>query len=218
MIISHKHKFIFIKTAKTAGTSIEIFLSQFCGEDDIITPIRAEDEAIRNQLGFRGAQNYQTPQGKGYNHMPLSEVYQLYGTADDFRDYFKFTVERHPGERMLSLYHYWKHKKPDIPDKVDDEFIKNHIQILKNSGWNLYTIDGKIAVDLIMDYEKLSEDLAIALDKLGISVNEQGIRLPNAKSGYRADRRSYKEVLSEDAVELLKHSFREEIDVMHYNI
>ncbi len=48
MIISHKHKFIFIKTRKTAGTSIEIFLSQFCGKNDILTPI-GEGEALRKE-------------------------------------------------------------------------------------------------------------------------------------------------------------------------
>jgi hypothetical protein len=39
MIISHKHKFIFVKTGKTAGTSVEIFLSQHCGDTDVVTPI-----------------------------------------------------------------------------------------------------------------------------------------------------------------------------------
>ncbi len=50
MIISHKHKFIFIKTKKTAGTSIEGYLAQFCGEDDIIAP--HEYLGGKNHTGF----------------------------------------------------------------------------------------------------------------------------------------------------------------------
>ena len=40
MIVSHKHKFIFIKTKKTAGTAIEAALSELCGPQDVITPFR----------------------------------------------------------------------------------------------------------------------------------------------------------------------------------
>lgn len=57
MIISHKHRFIFIKTRKTAGTSIEISLARYCGPDDIITPITLADEPLRGRFGF-SAQNY----------------------------------------------------------------------------------------------------------------------------------------------------------------
>ena len=39
MIISHSHKYIFIKSLKTAGTSIEAALSQHCGKDDMVTPL-----------------------------------------------------------------------------------------------------------------------------------------------------------------------------------
>ena len=52
MILSHRYRYLFLKTNKTAGTSIEIALSKFCGPDDIITPISPEDEAIRRRLVF----------------------------------------------------------------------------------------------------------------------------------------------------------------------
>ncbi len=38
VIVSHEHGFIFMKTRKTAGTSVEIALSRICGPDDVITP------------------------------------------------------------------------------------------------------------------------------------------------------------------------------------
>ncbi len=57
MIVSHKHQFVFLKTRKSAGTSAEIALSKHCGPDDIITPLSPEDEAMRRDLGYRGAQN-----------------------------------------------------------------------------------------------------------------------------------------------------------------
>jgi hypothetical protein len=58
MIISHEHKFIFLKTRKMAGTSIEIALSRFCGDEDIITPINVPDERLRETLCYRGLQNF----------------------------------------------------------------------------------------------------------------------------------------------------------------
>jgi hypothetical protein len=36
VIVSHRHRFIFIKTTKTAGTSVEMFLRQFCGPVDLV--------------------------------------------------------------------------------------------------------------------------------------------------------------------------------------
>jgi len=54
MILSHKYKFIFIKTVKTAGTNIEVLLSQQCGSSDVVTPIAPPGDGHRpgNYSGF----------------------------------------------------------------------------------------------------------------------------------------------------------------------
>jgi hypothetical protein len=61
LIISHEYRYIFIKTAKTAGTSIEMALSRYCGPDDIITPLWKKDEEKRQAMGGRGPQHHMAP-------------------------------------------------------------------------------------------------------------------------------------------------------------
>ncbi len=38
MILSHQSQFIFIKTAKVGGTSLELYLNQYRGKNDVYTP------------------------------------------------------------------------------------------------------------------------------------------------------------------------------------
>ena len=60
MIISHKHKLIFIKPLKVAGTSFELALRNYCGPDDIITRCTPTDEKIslkRNKVHDQNHQN-----------------------------------------------------------------------------------------------------------------------------------------------------------------
>ena len=65
-IISYSKNFIFTKTNKTAGTSLEIALSKYCDEGDVIGLI-GDDEKIRRDLGFRTAQNYKGKLSKKIN-------------------------------------------------------------------------------------------------------------------------------------------------------
>ena len=53
MIINHKYKFIFFKSKKVGGTSMEIALSKFTSDSDIVTKImKDEEEALRDNLGI----------------------------------------------------------------------------------------------------------------------------------------------------------------------
>ncbi|MDA3856877.1 MAG: hypothetical protein PF480_01210 [Roseovarius sp.] len=84
MIISHKNHFVFVKTTKTAGTSVEIALSKHCGDADIITPIHPDDEAIKAARGLRGPQNDVQTLANGtelqlLNHAPFNRARRVIG-------------------------------------------------------------------------------------------------------------------------------------------
>jgi len=228
MIISHRHKFIFLKTEKTAGTSIEIALSKYCGDKDVITPISLEDEQIRRQLGYPGPQNCYAPlrsysfrdlrklvlKNKRkllfYNHISAYNVKKIIG-EEIWSSYYKFCVERNPWDKIISHY-YWCHKGDERPLICD--FIKSDkVTNLQKIGYNTYTIDGEIAVDKICLFENLQEDLEQVRIKLGLS---EQLYLPRAKSNYRKDKRNYRDILNPQEKDAIADIFSKEIGIFDY--
>jgi hypothetical protein len=230
MIISHKYKFIFLKTKKTAGTSIEIALSKYCGADDIITPISPEDEKKRCDLGYLRPQNYLSPiwdygvqdmikalikgnkKKRFHNHISAKKVKARIG-EQVWDSYYKFCFERNPWDRIISLYYfnYRSEPRPTI-----SEFVGSTIPLsLKRGGFEIYTIDGQIAVDKICRFENLSEELEVIRKQLGIP---EKLDLPRAKSTFRKDKRSYRDILGEAEKEKIEELFRDEINLFGYKL
>jgi hypothetical protein len=206
MIISHQHKFIFIKTKKTAGTSIEIALSKICGDRDVITPITPEDEVTRRTLGYRGPQNCVVNGAEVfYNHISARDVRALVGN-DVWGTYFKFCFERNPWDKVISWYFfsYQVEPRPSI-----SEFIRyGHAGLVGGpGGYDLYTIDGNVAVDRVCLYEDIEAELLRVQHQLGLP---EIPTLPKAKSRFRQDKRHYRDILgAEDKIEIERIFARE---------
>jgi hypothetical protein len=228
MIVSHKYKFIFLKTSKTAGTSVEIALSKFCGPDDIITPISSQDEEMRSSLGYPGPQHhtssiwgYTIPdiikmifkrrkKIRFYNHIHAKKI-KAYVGKEVWDSYYKFCIERNPWDRVVSLY-YWRFKLEPRP--MISEFINSKVpKILKKRGMRLYTIKGNVAVDKICKFENLADDLEEIRKHVGIP---EKLELPRAKSSFRKNKLHYREILSEADREKVARLFHEEIDLLGY--
>lgn len=209
MILSHQHKFIFIKTQKTAGTSIEIALSSLCGDDDIITQIFAEDEETRRSLGYRGPQN-DVIGGRQlfYNHMPAAHIRAVVGD-EVWSTYFKFCFERNPWDKVISLY-FWRNQT--LPRPTIAEYIRSG-HVASVSGFPRYTIGGRIAVDRVCFYERLEQELARIQRELNLPPIPA---LPRAKSGFRVDRRPYYEILSPEDMAAIAEIFAWEISQFGY--
>lgn len=227
MIVSHRYRFIFLKTAKTAGTSIELALSRFLGPDDIITPVSAEDESLRKQLGGIGPQNYQQPHNASkhwlnrlrqtfskqafYNHMPAAEVRALVG-EHIWGTYFRFCVERNPFERAVSLYYWCCRKGPRPPIS---QFLQSpRIQLLTQRGIQIYMSgSGQMLVDRILRYENLAAELETVRMRLGLP---EPLLLPNAKGGLRPAQQHYSELLSSDDRRIIERQFCRELELFQY--
>lgn len=200
MIISHQYQFIFIKNGKTAGTSIEVFLSRMCSPTDVVTPIfpPVETHLPRNHEGF-------------YNRMTGAEIRERLGDPI-WNRYFKFCVERNPWDKAISYYHMANFRAGGTLSL--DEFLAGQEFPV---NYPRYTEPGdsrKIIVDRVIDYGKLTAGLSEVFAKLGIPFNGSlGVR---AKSEYRNDHRPYQEVLTSAQANRIRAIFAEEISLHGY--
>jgi hypothetical protein len=227
MIISHEHKFIFIKTAKTAGTSIEVFLSQQCGPEDIVTPIAPPveghqprnyeqpvnlmSELLQRPEGLRVAlQNVFKGRKKFYNHMPAWLI-QRRVPAHVWNCYFKFCVERNPWDKVLSHYHMTASRAGGSLSLEQylsrGRFPINYFRYTDRSG-------ARVIVDRVLRYENLINDLAEVFSQL--NVRFEGSLGSRAKSEYRTDYTPYQSVFNEKQRKIVEDAFAKEIELHGY--
>lgn len=205
MIVSHRWKFIFIKTRKTGGTSLEIALSTLCGPDDVITPISPPDEALRAEVGGLPPQHCAIPRGRWtlgerlrvaigreppafHNHMPAAAVRRAL-PPEVWDGYFKFAFERNPWDKVVSAW-YWRFPQEPRPSLA--EFIRSrHPRKYRNAP--LYQdADGRLLVDHVGRYDDLAAEMERIRTRLGMPPLPT---LPRAKGGFRTDRRRAVELM-----------------------
>ena len=176
-IISFSRGFVFTKTTKTAGTSIEVHFARQCGPDDIITPVfpEVQEHRPRNYEGADGAKLF-------FNHQPLAEIRAHLDPAF-FTSAFKFCFERHPIDKCISHYSMFKNSA-------------HHAQMRAFSDWDDYVeqghfpIDyvrymdagGRLLVDRVYPYERLQESLDEVARRCGFQPEPLTVR---EKTGWR---------------------------------
>jgi len=228
LIISHKYKFIFVKTHKTAGTSIEVYLSDYCSPQDILTPFGRNETGhkprnykdhfnpfneLLNNWGisrFRTFRQFKNKM-KFYNHIPAFLIKSRIG-RDIWNDYFKFCVERNPWDKTLSHYHFRKGRFGD--DISFDSYLDQGKNCLNFPKYTDFNNRNKIIVDRVLRYETLNEELTDVFGSLGIPFN--GTLDIHAKSGYKKDRRSYREILTKEQSEKISAIYKKEIEMHNY--
>jgi hypothetical protein len=229
MILSHKYRFIYIKTYKTASTSIETALSEICGPDDIITP--ASEQLMKHRTGNR-AQNfrldhplvpkrplikrllrrperYYHPSIGYYEHMPAWRV-KAYVGDEIWSDYYKFSFERNPWDRQVSWYYYKTKSKSSRPsfNQFNEEKRKAYVD-----NFNLYAIDDIPCLDFVGSYETLNSDFKKVLKHIGLDgINE----LPHVNESDGRDTSSYRDYFDDVSRDLMQQWYAREITAFGY--
>jgi len=201
VIISNSYKFVFIKTRKVAGSSIERVILPHLTEKDVYTGFRTKEEHIL-PINFK----------EGYNlsHMSWADVKERYPKA--FKRYFKFTVERNPWDKLVSYFFYYNHFKPHTTKKGFKTWLKSRGH--EYSDWFRYADNDTIVVDRVLQYENLHEEM-VQLAKDCIVPYKGELKRTRVLGGLRKNA-NYRSMYDSETENLVRVLFRKEINYFNY--
>jgi hypothetical protein len=214
MIVSHRHRFIFVRTRKTAGTS-SIALSF---ADPTISSRATDDVLPRTRLSgrrmmaaplvgpfsecrlLRGERaRFKTP--------PATRIRSLVG-EEIWRSYYKFAIERDPWTKRFRC-------------TTGERATSNRAACWSSCGVgarslsnaHIYLIDGALGVDRVIAYENLATQLEEIRRHLALP---EPVTLPRAKSTHRTEKSHYSELIGDAERAVIDATCRREIDLLGY--
>ena len=238
MIISHKHKFIFIKPRKVAGTTIELKLSPHLEAGDYATPIEPDEEYLRSYKSgvIIGKIRQQNEFGLPFRLRDHSSLKKAYLTLEKrVRNYLVVTACRNPWDRAVSQF-FWTYRKRNIreenfyvqktefnkftrrygPENWLNLFYGRKKQRRLNSS-HLYTINKKILAGFVIRYEHLENDFYALRQLLNLSPTSISENY-RTKSTFRPKGSSNWQMFYDDETkELVRQCCAEEIISFNYS-
>jgi len=240
MIISHRHKFIYLKARKVAGTSVEVALAEHCEDGDILPPVgRFDREWDEDEYDHPGGTQ------RGYSrHSPLISVRKRVGRTS-WDTYFKFSIVRNPWDLVVSQYHwatrpvtrtvgaslsrFWRYPRNigknvtslgmslarpvwKLEDVSFDFFVAHMLRYYPHNDPFYFDRSGSVGLDFLIRYENLQDDYTSVCARIGIPASQ----LPSLKTRSRAGRRHYSTYYDDRTRELVRKAYHRHIDHFGY--
>ncbi|MBK5927017.1 hypothetical protein [Rhodobaculum claviforme] len=240
MLISHHHRFVFLKPRKTAGTTAELALSPFLHPGDLATPIQACEEALRAvPTGVRvDTIHGHWPEGwpvgwplRLRDHSTLARAEAMMGRA--IAGYRIVSMLRHPWDRAVSQF-FWSMRHTDIrrrPSAAQARAFRAFTRRWGPSGWRdrvlgrerqraldnsgLYVTRGRCRAGFLIRFEHLAEDLAALQGWLGLP--GRPVPMVHTKGGLRGDGGDWRALYDRATRDLVARACAREIALGGYD-
>ncbi|GBE53096.1 sulfotransferase family protein [bacterium BMS3Bbin14] len=238
MLISHRKKFIYFKTVKTASTSVELYFEPFCMKEGEWKFSHGREEHICSEgiVGYRGKDSAGK---KWYNHMPASDIKRKV-SGEVWESYFKFCVIRNPFDKLVSAFFYFDQNKmrnsysltlkkklwkvlgqKHHAQHLEREMLIRNFRLWVKSGHafidnDKYMIDDQSCVDYFIRFEDISGGIKHVCDQLSLPFDLQ--RLPRLKANSRDKRFSINDFYDEETEEAVRQLYEFEIRTFGYSL
>lgn len=185
MLVSHSHRFIFLKTFKTAGTSVFEALVPFCaprGWD----PVANRNEGYAGPEGFVGGmKGHDIPHGLA-RHSRARPIRKLVG-RDVWNRYAKIANVRNPYDKVVSQYFFHMNRQGlNVMEARDGaavadfrRWVASAPDFLTDTG--MLTLGDEVIIDRFIRYEALDEDMAALRAGLSLPYFEIGRKNGNVR-------------------------------------
>lgn len=215
MLLSPRHRFLFVHIAKTGGTSLRAALERARWSDPyywLMWPCHRLSHLSGHRLGTKFPRHAKAIAAK---EMLPREFYD---------SLFKFAFVRNPWDLQVSSFHHIRRERPQFMNGHDDfdSFLRWKLDPERPYQFHLdtsierqsdYLIDlqGNLIVDFVGRYERLHDDFAEACRRIGIPCPE----LPHRRQA--TDRRKdYRTYYDDDTAALVARRFAADIERFGY--
>lgn len=220
MLISHRHRFIFLKPKKTAGTSVEMWLEPLCAPPGH-TPTETTEPVI-TEFGIVGGRRTGASEMYTYwNHISATQLRDLIG-KDIFDSYTKVATVRNPYDMLISAFHHFELPRSKAAELSVEEVVERFRNWLKQqlpgyfSNTPLLMVGRKMCVEFPIRYEHIHADVSAFLAHVGVDVGQLGV-LPSTKRMYRSQDISFSAYFDAECIALVQKHARRDFDLFGYD-